>query len=470
MKVYLRTILLLLLFLGSDRGELRAEIVIYPVPQGIYYAQHNDDYTVRVRQAGETEWTDLYEYNVKVDMDTKSDATMVQFDFSGKVEICVQKNNGEVCSAVVRPLSKGVQPEIDGRCLLFTIDQPQKLSVEFNGDRLHNLHLFANAIRKDRPDRNAPNVMYFEAGIHEPTDVEGKCFHIPSHTTVFLENGAVLKGKLCCDSVENVSILGHGMLLEPQQGVSISFSKNVTIDGLTVVDSRHYTVLGGQSTGITIRNLKSFSYQGWSDGLDFMSSRDIEVDDVFMRNSDDCLAFYCHRWNFYGDCRNVRVQNSVLWADIAHPIHIGIHGNTETGDEVLEDMLFRNIDILEQDEDDRDYQGCIAVNVGDNNLARRITFEDIRVENIEEGQLFFLRVTFNRKYNTAPGKGIHDIVFRNISCNGRYVNPSLVEGYDKERRIENILFENIVLNGKRVSSLEELNLNRRDFVGTIRLE
>ena len=36
--------------------------------------------------------------------------------------------------------------------------------------------------------------------------------------------------------------------------------------------------------------------------------------------------------------------------------------------------------------------------------------------------------------------------------------------------IENILFENIVLNGKRVSSLEELNLNRRDFVGTIRLE
>ena len=59
MKVYLRTILLLLLFLGSDRGELRAEIVIYPVPQGIYYAQHNDDYTVRVRQAGDTEWTDV---------------------------------------------------------------------------------------------------------------------------------------------------------------------------------------------------------------------------------------------------------------------------------------------------------------------------------------------------------------------------------------------------------------------------
>ena len=63
-------------------GGIQAEIVIYPVPQGIYYARHNDDYTVKVRQVGEKDWVDLYEYNVKVDMDTKSDATMVQFDFS----------------------------------------------------------------------------------------------------------------------------------------------------------------------------------------------------------------------------------------------------------------------------------------------------------------------------------------------------------------------------------------------------
>ena len=89
------------------------------------------------------------------------------------------------------------------------------------------------------------------------------------------------------------------MLLEPQQGISVAYSKNVLIDGITVVNSRHYTVSGGQSQGITIKNLKSFSYQGWSDGLDFMSCSDIVIDDVFLRNSDDCLAFYTHRWNYY---------------------------------------------------------------------------------------------------------------------------------------------------------------------------
>ena len=468
MNRLIRIALTFLLVMTS--GVIQAEIVIYPVPQGIYYARHNDDYTVKVRQVGEKDWVDLYEYNVKVDLDTRSDVTMVQFDFSGKVEVLVQKNNGEVRSAVIRPLSKGIQPEIDGNFLLFTIDKPQKLSVEFNGDRLNNLHVFANPISKDIPDKNAPNVMYFESGIHEATDEAEKCFHIPSNTTVYLEAGAVLKGWLNCDSVENVKILGRGILLEPKEGVFISHSRNVLIDGITVVNSRHYTVSGGQSTGITIRNLKSFSYQGWTDGLDFMSCSDIMIDDVFLRTSDDCLAFYAHRGKYYGDCRNVCVQNSILWADIAHPINIGTHGNTETGDEVLEDMIFKNIDILGHDEDDPDYQGCMAINVGDHNLARNITFEDIRVENIEEGQLFHLRVMFNQKYNTGPGKGVEDIVFRNISCTGKYINPSVIQGYDKDRKVTNILFENIVLNGKRVTSLEELNVNKKDFVDKVRIK
>ena len=597
MNRLIRIALTFLLVMTS--GVIQAEIVIYPVPQGIYYARHNDDYTVKVRQVGEKDWVDLYEYNVKVDMDTKSDATMVQFDFSGKVEVLVQKNNGELRSAVVRPLSKGIQPEIDGNFLLFTLDKPQKLSVEFNGDRLNNLHVFANPIIENVPDKNDPNVMYFESGIHEPTDVAGKCFRIPSNTTVYLEGGAVLKGCLTCDSVENVKILGHGMLLEPQQGISVAYSKNVLIDGITVVNSRHYTVSGGQSQGITIKNLKSFSYQGWSDGLDFMSCSDVVIDDVFLRNSDDCIAIYTHRWNYYGDSRNIRVLNSTLWADIAHPINVGTHGNTKTGDEVLEDILFKNIDILEHDEDDRDYQGCMTINVGDHNLAtvsggqsqgitiknlksfsyqgwsdgldfmscsdvviddvflrnsddciaiythrwnyygdsrnirvlnstlwadiahpinvgthgntktgdevledilfknidilehdeddrdyqgcmtinvgdhnlaQNITFEDIRVEHIQEGQLFHLRVMYNQKYNTGPGRGVKNITFRNISCTGKYINSSLIEGYDKNRKIENVLFENIVLNGKRITSLKELNIDKKDFVEKIRIK
>ena len=77
---------------------------------------------------------------------------------------------------------------------------------------------------------------------------------------------------------------------------------------------------------------------------------------------------------------------------------------------------------------------------------------------------------YNQKYNTGPGRGVKDIVFRNISCTGKYINPSLIEGYDKNCKVENILFENIVLNGKRVTTLEELNVDKKDFVGKVRIK
>lgn len=466
MNNLLKWIAIGLLFAGMG---VQAQIVTYPVPRQLYYARHNDDYTVKVRQAGEKKWTDLFEYTVKVDADTRSDASMVQFDFEGKVEVSVQKNNGYVHRVAVRPLSKGIEPVIDGNCVLFTLDQPQKLSIEFDGDRLHNLHIFANSIRKDIPDKNAPGVIYFEAGYHEPTDSIAKNFPIPSNTTVYLEGGAVLKGPLVCEHVENVKIIGNGMLHETSNGITVNYSKNILIDGITVVNPRYNTLTAGQSENVTVKNVKSFSYQGWGDGLDFFCCRHILVDNVFMRNSDDCIAVYGHRWNFYGNTDDITVCHSTLWADIAHPINIGTHGDTSTEGEILENMLFTDIDILEHDEDDPDYQRCMAINVGDHNLARNIVFDNIRVEHIQEGQLFHLRVVYNQKYNTGPGRGIQNILFKNISFTGQYPPPSLIEGYDNQRMVDNITFDNIRFNGESVSLSEDLNLNIKGHTGKIQI-
>ena len=58
-----------------------------------------------------------------------------------------------------------------------------------------------------------------------------------------------------------------------------------------------------------------------------MCCHDWLVDDVFLRTSDDCLAFYNHRWWFWGGTSNLTVQNSILWADVAHAINVGGHGD-----------------------------------------------------------------------------------------------------------------------------------------------
>ena len=446
-----------------------AQLVTYP--EGLNTGMpHNDDYTVRVRIPG-GEWEDLFEYNVQVDMDAVQNASMVQFDMNGTVEVMVKKNNGTVREVDIRPLSCNIQYRQNKNVITFMLDKPQYLSVEFNGDRLHNLHLFANPLETEVYKKAEKGIMYFGPGVHAPLDLPNNLIRVPGNTTVYLAPGAVLKAKLLVDGVENVRIIGRGILAHPVRGIEVTNAKNVLIDGITVVNPNHYTVFGAGTKGLTVKNLKSFSCKSWSDGIDLMCCRDVLIDNVFMRNSDDCIALYNHRWNWWGGSGNITVQNAVLWADIAHPINVGGHGDPESPvGEVMENLTFRQIDILEHDEDDRDYQGCMTINVGDHNLAQNITFEDIRVEHIQEGQLFHLRVMYNQKYNTGPGRGVRNITFRNISCTGKYINPSLMEGYDKNRKVENILFENIMLNGKRIASLEELNIDKKDFVGKIQIK
>ena len=121
------------------------ELVTYPAPKAVIYSMHNDNYTVRVRKPGGT-WQDLYEYKVKVDMDRVQDASMVYFDFSGSVEVSVRKNNGNIQSVRVRPAIHEITPLQNGNVISFTISKPGKLSVEFDGDKLHNLHVFANPL------------------------------------------------------------------------------------------------------------------------------------------------------------------------------------------------------------------------------------------------------------------------------------------------------------------------------------
>lgn len=426
----------------------------------------NDDYTVRVRESG-GEWLDLYEYNVQVDLDKVQDASMVQFDMGSPVEVMVKKNNGMIHEVAIRPLNNRVAYRQERNCIFFTLDRPQYLSVEFNGDRLHNLHLFANPLETETYTRSEKGVMYFGPGVHRPQDMPNAQFRIPSNTTVYLAPGAYLKGKLLVDKAENVRIIGRGILDHPMRGIEITDSKNVLVDGITVVNPDHYTVFGGGSSDVVIRNLKSFSCKGWTDGVDLMCCRRFTIDNVFMRNSDDCIAFYNHRWNWWGGSGDLTVQNSVLWADVAHPINIGGHGDPEsvTG-EVIENVTFRNIDILEHDEDDRPYQGCMTVDCGDKNHARHILFENIRVESIQEGCLFYVKVRFNEKYDKAPGSGIDGLTFRNVTYTGLGENPSLIEGLDEEHTVKNVTFENVVVNGKVMDSLEGVRTN--GFVREVR--
>jgi len=82
----------------------------------------------------------------------------------------------------------------------------------------------------------------------------------------------------------------------------------------------------GGSNGVTLHDVRSISHPSWGDGLNVFASSNVLYDRVFCRNSDDCTTAYATRKGFSGSARNIRMRNSTLWADVAHPIFIGIHG------------------------------------------------------------------------------------------------------------------------------------------------
>ena len=339
-----------------------------------------EDYLLRVRPAGAEQWQELKAYRVKVDMHDVRLASMAYFDFEGRVEVEITfPRFYTVYCADIRPLSLGVAPVIEPKRVTFTLDRPANLSVEINKDRFHNLHLFAGAIQA-APDKEAENTLvvrgsmtrsgflgdgttraleampegrtlYVEAGLYYISEC---VWRLPSHTSIYFEPGAVLIGGLALENGKDLRISGRGMLYLADfarfsciNGIRLDHCKNVTLEGLVFVNPPHYTAALGQCEGVTIRGIKSFSCEGWSDGIDMMSSRDVLVENCFLRTSDDCVAVYGSRWDNHGDSRNVTVRNCALWADVAHPLMIGTHGDHQRNGDVIEDILFENIDILE---------------------------------------------------------------------------------------------------------------------------
>ena len=437
----------ILLIVGTILGVTHSansqnQLVTYPAPEG---AELMSNFTVQVREAGK-DWRPVDTYMVKVDevQNTKHNvkkASMSYFDFSGEVEVSVTFNHGTVRTGRVRPLSYGITPCIDGNTMTFKLDRPRNLSVEVNEDIFHNLHLFANPIDEKKPKKlKDKNLIYFGPGIHT---FPGDTLNVPSGKTVYIAGGALVKGCIQVVNAQNVKILGRGIVIpERWAGLRIINSKNVLVEG--VITTQCPT---GGSDSIAIRNVKSISSYGWGDGMNVFASNNVLFDGVFCRNSDDCTTVYGTRLGFTGGCKNITMQNSTLWADVAHPIFIGIHGDVENP-EILENLNYINIDILDHKETKSDYQGCLAINAGDNNLIRNVRFENIRIEDFRQGQLVNLRIFYNEKYCKAPGRGIENVLFKDISYTGENAEVSMIIGYDKERKVKNIRFENLQINGE----------------------
>lgn len=402
-------------------------------------------------------------------------ASWCQLEAESGALMTVVRRGVRIKEVAVRPLSKNiVHQQLNDSTVQFRLPRVKNnrsyaLEVDINGDREHCLHVFVDGLERETyeaPPSDSkvgfnwkatnnhdvfvqnPRLIYFGPGIHKPHDLPSGEIKIPSGATVYIAPGAVVRARLIVDRVEDVRIIGRGVLLNPLRGVEITYSKRVLVDGLTVINPEHYTVYGGQSEDIIIRNLRSFSSKPWSDGIDMMSCKNVTVEDVFLRNNDDAFAFYNHRWWYWGDTENIHVRRATIFNDLAHPFNLGTHGDvrSEKGEQ-LHGVWIEDCDILSADCD-----GIMAVRCGDKNRVEDIHFNNIRIENVVKAALFNIQVYFSEKYNRAPGNYIRNVWVKDVQFNGDEKNllPNTIKSYDAQRAVSDLHFENVSVNSKKV--------------------
>ena len=439
---------------GVTEGAKLHSIFTYAAPTG---APLKHDYDVYIQPRGKKEWTKIDTYEAPLASPQKggrkASCSYCFFDFTGDVFVRVITKNKKFKTARIRPDYRGTIANVQNDSTVqFLLFQPENVSVEFDGNITGNLLVFTSkpTISKEDAEKAAKaqgrTFRYYAPGMYTEDIIK-----VPSNTTVYLDGGSYFSGTFAVEDAENVSILGRGIARPANgyEGCHVYRSKNVHIDGLIL-----NTCPIGESSGVTLHDVRSISHPQWGDGLNvFGGSSDILFDRVFCRNSDDCTTVYATRKGFSGGVRNVRMTNSTLWADVAHPIFIGLHGNPEVGDSIV-GLKYDNIDIICQNEPQVDYQGCLAINCGDGNYVKDVTFDNIRIELPAQGaknaSITQVKVGWNQKYCTAAGEGVANVTFKNIRYYGELPNMSVITGYDAQHKVKNVTFEGLKINGQQI--------------------
>ena len=450
------------LFAFADDSE--TTLVVYPAPSQV---KLNTQYTMRVR-IPDGEWQNLDEYETTIggSSSNKSVASFVFFDTDGPVEVEATYNTGTVVSARLRGLNQEFAPAIDGNKMTFTISGPTKLSLEVESTNdsnkkpsvNRNMMIFANPIEVDVPDPNDPDVIYLGPGYHTGDIV------VPSGKTLYLAGGAAIKGTINLDNATNVKVLGRGVIDHPLvRAISADFANQVTIDGIIANDygwgdNGGCAINLGNTSNVTITNFKAFSANKWGDAIDTFAAKNIYIKDVYIRSDDDCIAIYNARSNggniWYGDTKNIVMEDAILMPDLARSINIGTHGFpwAPGGGHAIEDITFKNIDIWVQNTGQRIQFIC-----ADGNTIQNVRFEDIRYSDTNQGRFVHMEV---KSHDYDQGRGINNVYFKNVTYNGPTNNQNTIVGKDAGRKITNVTFENIVINGTLITETNSSSVGK----------
>lgn len=369
------------------------------------------------------------------------------FDFEGTVNVQIHREG--IQSAVIRPLSLGIQAQVNDGAASFTLSEPAMLTIEFDGQTRRALHLFAGAPQEEAPSPEDENVIYFGPGIHELPLVR-----VRSGQSVYLAGGAVLRSKIVADKSQDIRIYGRGIIdgstynrwTQRMVPIDLNLCKGVTIQGITILDPAGWTVNTFACSDVMIRDVKIISARPNSDGFTAQSCQNYVAQDCFVRSWDDSLVV-----KNYGNgvSHDIEFRNMILWTDLAQSCEIGY----ETRGPEIYNVTFENITVLHNF-----HKPVMSIHNSDHAHVHHILYRNIVVEDAQMGQGDAANDSFLMDLTVAPSvwtqskeRGrISDIRFENITVLDGKLPPSRFMGFDAEHAIDGVTIENLSLLGQPI--------------------
>lgn len=462
-------------FIQSSRSVKQTKLVTYDGPE---YLSSSEKVDISVNG------NDLFVYETRVNHERVFSWTMPNdlapvsmFDFEGKVHVEIKVNDATVSSAKVSPLIYGIEPKVENNTISFDLEYSDNYVIEYNEDYKTAIHLFANPLEEEPITKQMAatddSIVYIGPGVYKSDAIP-----VASNTTIYLAGGAYVYGQIRTEGLENVKIKGRGIISgsifnrrsesEYTIPIEIRSTKNVLIEGITILDPAGWTIALHKSEDIVLDNVKIITARQNGDGISVQSCKNVSVKGGFVRCWDDALVVKNVE---RGTTSNVTFDGVNVWTDLAQSMEVGYETNGPTMDQIT----FKNITVIHNF-----HKAAISLHNCDDAHITNVKYENITIEDgqmlgdvQDDGDNDFLidfTIAYNVDWTQSGGDrgSVDGITIDNVKI--YELNDSIVSrinGESANSSINNVKINGLEIEGKQIKNEEELKLLKNDYTSNI---
>ncbi|MEI2580246.1 glycosyl hydrolase family 28 protein [Scytonema sp. PRP1] len=465
---------------------------LYPTPM---IAQKSNTYAVSVN--GKSVFVNKY-----------NSINYVHFAFAGTADIEISYKE-PIKDYTLSPKSAKIPSRTNGKKISFSLKVPRKLILHKVNGLGEQLYILADPLEDNAPQLghvNVTNLLNYNVdstGISDVTDkiqqainevsarkgvlyippgvYKTKQLNLKSNMTLYLAGGAVLEatkeinpsygqGVLQLKNVSNVKIMGrgelygHGSYWRPRGGwysmINMSNVNDVVLEDIIIRDPAVPNVWIEYAENCSIYNAKILAEPEPkfvnTDGFDIMSSRNITVDNVLYKGTDDATAIGGDKQGRIQNTENINIRNSVFYSNNSGGAGFTI--GARSNQDFIRNITYENVDVV--------HVNSLA-NMWAVTRAKyeNIYFKNIRLEDVldapktpnDSASLFNFRVMVaipQWEPTSSPNNlgSIKNVYFKNLLVDDKGGKNSIFQGYDSERGINKVTFDNFYIKGKLVTT------------------